>query len=71
MKLFVFNPSGHNQFSFMVMAESEEQARETVDKYVKEKYLLDSQLDYAAYGWPEEYTVSVGEPGQVLEHDNE
>lgn len=72
MKLFAFQPSGHGQASFFTIAADEEEARRVVDRYVRDKYVEDGKLDYMAIGWGTEYyRVTVVDPGQVIENDND
>lgn len=59
MKLYAFTPRGHGQYSFYVMAESEEAARLAVDEKIK-KLMTEGEdniriSDYEVQGWGTDY----------------
>lgn len=66
-KLYAWQPQEHGAYSFFVMADSEQQAREAVDKY-----LIDENVgDYLQGGWGTDYyELTVVEPLQVIVNDN-
>lgn len=69
MQLYVWTPGGHGQLSFMVCAETAEQARVAVDAQVR-KARHDCG-DYCVSGWGTDYyTMGEYAPGEVFEHDN-
>ena len=67
MKLYAFQPKGHGQLSFFVMAETKEQAIEQVGKHIAE-----DGYDYNASRWGTDYyeCTEVG-PGVVIENEND
>ena len=80
MKLYAFQPRGHGEFSFFVCAASEEEARQAVDAHIrqrKQQHVLaiercDYESDCRAAGWGTDYyELTVFEPGQVAENDND
>jgi len=75
MKLFAFRPNGHGEDSFFTIAESEEQARENIEKIIlsgnsiygksKEGYPINCS------GWNTDYyTLTVYEIGEVAINSN-
>jgi hypothetical protein len=71
MKLYAFQPNGHGELSFFTIAKNEDEAKEAVNKYVKDNYLKDGKLNYRADGWGSDYyTLTVIEEGNVIENDN-
>lgn len=71
MKLYVWTAKTHGPMSFFVMAESEEQAKEYVDKYIATISQEDGYTEYYYDGWGTDYYVlTVYEQGQVVDHEN-
>jgi len=69
MKLFAFEPNGHGQLSFYIIAENEKEAFELVDKYVKENYFKNNKYDYEAEGWGTTYYIlRKAKKGEVIEN---
>lgn len=70
MKLFAWQPDGHGEDSFFVMAENEAAAREAVEAFIRQPR---SARDYvAASGWGTDYyKLTVADEGQVLTNLNE
>jgi starvation-inducible outer membrane lipoprotein len=76
MKLFVWHPSGHGQYTFSVVAKDQDKAWAIIDRYIKSKHTNDpmygSEFNYVADGWGTDYyKLQVFEIGQVFEHDND
>jgi hypothetical protein len=76
MKLYAFQPKGHGQKSFFVMAESEKEAKEFVAKKIAELLANEedgiSYSDYDFSGWGTDYyCLEVFEVGQVVLNDND
>jgi len=72
MKLYAYQPDGHGEMSFFTIAESEEKARQVIDKHIKEKYFKDGKYLYAAGGWETDYYIlTVAEVGEVIENHND
>lgn len=74
MKLYAWQPKGHGEQSFFVMAENEESARKAVNKEIELKTAdSDSFLSEREFeGWGTDYYVlTVAVPGQVLMNDND
>ncbi len=84
MKLYAWQPKGHGETSFFVMAENEDQAREYVEAEIAKGwyYYADDateaaygQLprnDYSTDGWGTKYyTLTVADVGQVITNDND
>lgn len=67
MKLYVWQPNGHGQYSFFVAAESEELARAAVDKMVAQK---PNAYEYQGWG-TEYYTLTVADAGEVVTNEND
>lgn len=68
MKLYSFQPNGHGQLSFFVMAESKENAIAFVDKYIMENNLKDR---YETDGWGTDYyECTATDAGAVVINDN-
>jgi hypothetical protein len=75
MKLFVWHPSGHGQYTFSVVAESEERAFQIIDAHIKANHMDNTwpgDTSYVADGWGTDYyKLQVFEIEQVFEHDND
>jgi predicted small metal-binding protein len=70
-KLYAFKPSGHGEYSFFVVANSETEAIEAVTKHIEQNHTTNGTLNYEANGWGTDYyKMTVVEQGQVLENDN-
>lgn len=70
VKLYAWQPQGHGQYSFFVCAENEEAARAAVDEHILREHK--SFAVYAALGWGTDYySLTVLEPGRVIENANE
>ena len=76
MKLFGFQPRGHGELSWFVMAETEESARDAVEADIKRRRALPftnpnhiHETDYAGWG-TDYYTVSVASAGVPLSKEN-
>lgn len=71
MKLYAFYPNGHGQFSFFVMADSEENARIKVTEHIKKNHTKDDVINYEAQGWGTDYyKCVVADENTILENDN-
>lgn len=67
MKVFMFEPPGYGYETFIVAAESEQEARSLVQKKI--------ETDFEGTGehscWlANQYTLTVALPGDVLTHEN-
>ena len=77
MKLYAWQPQGHGEVSFFVIAESELQAIECVNAEIARRkslpWLSDGHfLDYDFDGWGTDYyTLTVAEVGQVITNAND
>ena len=76
MKLYAFQPKGHGQKSFFVIAESEQQAREFISNKIAELLANgEDGFDYSDYefqGWGTDYyRLEILEVGQVVLNDND
>lgn len=74
MKLYKFSPSGHGQYSFYIVAETETNATLLVHKHIMANHFgneTTNQLDYFAEGWPEDYSCEVADIGNVLWNAND
>jgi hypothetical protein len=68
MKLFGWKPKGHGEYSFFVVADSEEKAQLAVNEYIKNHKLRPDECQ----GWGTDYyELEVAEVGQVLYNCNE
>jgi hypothetical protein len=66
MKLYAWQPDGHGQCSFFVMARSEKEARLAVENHIKE------HIDYDSYGWGTPYyELTVLSEGEVVFNHND
>lgn len=71
MKLYAFQPNGHGQLSFFVMAQSTDEAFEAVDKHIRTEYTRNGVYTFEADGWGTDYYVlTVVDSGIVIENDN-
>lgn len=66
-KLYAWQPQGHGEYSFFVMAESEQQAKEAIDKY-----LIDENIGHCEQDrWGTDYyELTVVDPLQVIINEN-
>ena len=72
MRLYVWRPIGHGQFTFVTVSKSLEDATAAITKHIHENYIRNGRVEYEAYGWDSDhYEIEVYEPGQVAENDNE
>ena len=73
MKLFAWQPKGHGQDSFFVMAASEDDARHAVNAFIKSragdnKY----SAEFLSPGWGTDYyPLTVLSPGEVIANAND
>lgn len=76
MKLYAWQPSGHGELSFFVIAESEDAARSAVQAHIenglKKKSFLDGGISaYEVGGWGTDYyRLTVAEVDVVLTNNN-
>jgi hypothetical protein len=74
LKLFGFQPPGHGQYSFFVMAETKEAAVSYINKYIEDHLNKDDGhflSDYYIQGWPEDYDITEAAEGNVITHAND
>lgn len=72
LKLFAFQPKGHGEYSFFVMAKKESEAIEAVEKWAESEYGSYWRDEYFFGGWGTDYyTVKVFDRGQVVINDND
>ena len=82
MKLYAFKPNGHGEFSFFVMAENEQKAREAVDRYGEKTKLYQGEDweegtrlnrdKHEMQGWGSDYySVEKYDPGEVAVNNND
>lgn len=77
LKLYGWQPNGHGELSWFVVAETEEQARAAVGAEIARREAL--QFDdpnriskYDSSGWNTDYyTLTVSEPGEVQSNVND
>lgn len=70
MNLYLWRPKGHGEFSFGVVAESEEEARFLVEQEIAR--LRSGGMRYETDGWGTDYYVlEVFPPGAVFSHEND
>jgi hypothetical protein len=81
MKLFSWQPQGHGEQSFFVVAENEKEASDAVYKEIQrllklssdDEYLGDegfySDSDFSGWG-TDYYKLTIAEPGVVIRNDN-
>ncbi len=66
IKLYVWQPDGHGEYSFFVAAKSKEEATAAIERY-RGKDNLHNKSD----GWGTDYySLTVLEVGQVITNDN-
>jgi hypothetical protein len=73
MKLYAFQPTSYGPPSFFVLAESEDEAKDSVERYIAEmtKKAETEEFDFDPEGWGTDgYKVTVFERGQVAYNDN-
>lgn len=72
MKLYAFQPTGHGQKSFFVMAESEQEAKYAIGTYLIDAFFKDKLSKYDFEGWDTDYyTLTVLELWQVIMNGND
>jgi len=77
MKLFAWQPQGHGELSWFVVATDEDYARSLVEAEIKRRLNLpeddlDRITDYEFQGWGTPYyELTVAEPGTVLTNSND
>lgn len=77
MKLYAWQPKGHGELSWFVMATSEAEAKATVDQEIKRRSLLpwhepDQIVDGMVWGWGTDYyQLTVLDPGQPISNSND
>jgi hypothetical protein len=77
LRLFAFQPSGHGEPSFFVLASSEDEARKAIDARVAEVYASSEHEPYGYDAWkdnsygPDYYQLTVVSRGEVIENDND
>lgn len=77
MKLYAWQPNGHGQVSFFVVAPDEETARAAVEADIERRLARgvlddDGMSQYECNGWGTDYyTLTVAEPGSVVLNDNQ
>ncbi len=73
MKLFAWQPQGHGEFSFFVVASREAEARAIVEAAI-EQGTADGRTigEYESDGWGTDYfKLTVAEPGQIVINEND
>lgn len=73
LSLYAFQPQGHGEASFFVMAESEDEARESVRNFIVEetKRADEKGYDFNPEGFGTDYyKLTVLKQGQVAANDN-
>ena len=76
MKLFAWQPNGHGELSWFVLAEDEMEARESVEAEIARRLALPFEnneriTEYEFGGWGTDYyTLTVADRGCVLCNDN-
>lgn len=78
MRLYAWQPNGHGEYSWFVMAENEKAAREAVEREMDRRRSipagsgdLDRITEYECGGWGTDYyTLTIADPGVVLANDN-
>jgi hypothetical protein len=87
MKLYAFQPQGHGQTSFFVMARDENEARGFINARVAELTATEAKLrreanpgmgderrgwlPYEVQGWPENYVLTAYDHGEIAENAND
>ncbi|MRS61763.1 hypothetical protein [Larkinella terrae] len=70
MKLYCYRPGGHGQWSFFVVASSEEEAFAKVQAEVD--CLRSEMHNYECQGWDTDYySLEILEPGEVATNEND
>ncbi|CAN5330454.1 hypothetical protein BH10ACI1_BH10ACI1_33020 [soil metagenome] len=70
MKLYAFQPNGYGQYSFFVMAESEDEARRAVEIYIEKTFDSTCNLPYAGFGTAV-YKLTMLGNGEVVSNAND
>lgn len=76
MKLYIFRPEGHGQYTLWVVAPNERFAKDIVQRYLREKNEAHRKKynskngAYEYYESIEEYNIEDYEPGHIFENDN-
>ena len=72
MKLYVWRPKGHGELTFMVVAETMEDATIAVIRHIQEHYTISAYPIYEAQGFGGGYyQLEIYEPGEVAENNND
>lgn len=80
LKLYAWQPKGHGETSFFVMAENEEQALEYVEAKIAKGWYehpedaigKNTRYSYEAGSWGTDYyELTVADVGQVITNDND
>jgi hypothetical protein len=77
LKLYAWQPKGHGELSWFVVAETEAEAKDAVDREIARRLSLpwdepDHIGDYDVEGWGSDYyTLTVAKRGQPVSNDNE
>jgi len=68
MNLYAYQPTGHGQYSFFTIANSEKEAFEIIDQHVKNI----GRDRFEVRGWGTDcYELTIGEPGRVVTNEND
>lgn len=70
IKLFAFQPTGYGQYSFFVMAASEGEALQSVERYIEENFGSTCSYPYAGFG-TDGYKLRVLGRGEVIVNAND
>lgn len=70
MKLYAYQPKGHGQYSFFVMAENEYEARRAIERYIEDTFDSTCNLPYAGFG-TDVYKLTVLNRGEVISNAND
>lgn len=71
MKLYAFIPDGHGQYSFYIMSENIDTAKENVQKHIDKYFTTNGKLNYGARGWGTDYYILIEiVPNEVIENTN-
>lgn len=77
LKLYAWQPNGHGEFSWFVLAESEAEAKESVEKEIARCMALPIDdpnriTEYETKGlWTDYFTLTIAERGQPVINANE
>jgi len=76
MKLYAWQPKGHGELSFFVMADSEDTAKESINEFIKKhkgKYDDDFWIEEGDIRglWTDYYELTVCDKNQVLVNYND